>query len=40
VDGELEVGQIVSNVNSIPSCQALISSLIVDFVEAKERISK
>jgi enoyl-[acyl-carrier protein] reductase II len=40
VDGELEVGQIVSNVKSIPSCQALISSLIVDFAEAKERISK
>ena len=40
VEGELEVGQIVSNVKTIPSCQTLISSLIDDFTEARMRICK
>ncbi|MFZ9520251.1 MAG: NAD(P)H-dependent flavin oxidoreductase [Silvanigrellaceae bacterium] len=39
-DGELEIGQIVSNVKSIPTCQTLISTLVDEFTTAKNRICK
>ena len=37
-EGELEIGQIVSNVESIPTCSQLIQSLCADFVTAKSRL--
>ncbi|NBO36960.1 nitronate monooxygenase [bacterium] len=37
-EGELEIGQIVSNVHTIPTCSELLSELIADFKVAKNRI--
>jgi enoyl-[acyl-carrier protein] reductase II len=37
-EGELEVGQIVSIVKSIPSCRQLIENLVSEYFEAKARI--
>jgi enoyl-[acyl-carrier protein] reductase II len=39
-EGELEVGQIVSNVSSIKTCRALIDEFIADYSRAMERICK
>lgn len=39
-EGELEIGQIVSNVHSIPTCQVLFEELLADYKHACERIRK
>lgn len=37
-EGELEIGQIVSSVASIPTCTELIQALVADFTRAKSRL--
>lgn len=38
IEGELEIGQIVSVVSNLPYCQELIDSFVADYCEAKNRI--
>ncbi|MEY4065988.1 MAG: hypothetical protein RIR26_2196 [Pseudomonadota bacterium] len=39
-EGELEIGQIVSNVTSLPTCAQLMSSFLSEFEQAKSRLCK
>ncbi|MBM3381178.1 MAG: nitronate monooxygenase [Betaproteobacteria bacterium] len=39
-EGELEIGQIVSNVRAVPTCQALIDELVADYQRARNRLCK